>query len=87
MDYDVKEISPQTWRVDVAGTVRIIRYRSECMTFAPWDICSAEGRRLWASASLESAFRWIEAHTGQPANTLLREGLNGLPADTEFHSA
>ena len=87
MDYDVKEISPQTWRVDVAGTVRIITYRSECMTFAPWDICTAEGRRLWASASLESAFRWIEARMGQPANTLLRESLSSLPADAGFRSA
>jgi hypothetical protein len=73
MDCDVKKISPQSWRVDVAGTIRIINFRSDCMTFAPWDICTAEGRRLWASASLESAFRWIEARMGQPANTLVRE--------------
>ena len=75
MDYAVKEIAPQVWRVDIAGAVRIIRYRPDSMTFAPWDICTAEGRRLWASTSLESAFRWIEARTGHPAEALLAEGL------------
>jgi len=80
MDYAVKEIAPQVWRVDIAGTVRIIRYRPGSMTFAPWDICTAEGRRLWASTSLESAFRWIEARTGHPAEALLAMGLLGQTA-------
>lgn len=75
MDYAVKEIAPQVWRVDIAGATRIIRYRPNSLTFAPWDICTAEGRRLWASTSLESAFRWIEARTGHPADALLAEGL------------
>lgn len=75
MDYAVKEIAPQVWRVDVAGAVRIIRYRPDTMTFAPWDICTAEGRRLWSSPSLESAFRWIEARAGLPPDALLAEGL------------
>jgi hypothetical protein len=75
MDYAVKEIAPQVWRVDIAGAVRIIRYRPDRMTFAPWDICAADGRRLWASTSLESAFRWIEARMGYPTEALLAEGL------------
>jgi hypothetical protein len=75
MDYAVKEIAPQVWRVEIAGTVRVIRYRPDTMTFAPWDICNAEGRRLWAATSLASAFRWIEARTGHPAEALLAEGL------------
>jgi hypothetical protein len=75
MDYAVKEIAPQVWRVEIAGAIRIIRYRPNSLTFAPWDICTAEGRRLWASTSLESAFRWIEARTGHPAEALLAEGL------------
>ena len=75
MDYAVKEIAPQVWRVDIAGAVRIIRYRPGSVTFAPWDICTAEGRRLWASTSLESAFRWIEARTGYPVEAFLAEGL------------
>ena len=75
MDYAVREISPQEWRVEIAGAVRIIRYRPDSMTFAPWDICNAEGRRLFAARSLESAFRWIEARTGHPAETLLADGL------------
>lgn len=75
MDYAIKEIAPQVWRVDIAGAVRIIRYRPDSRTFAPWDICNAEGRRLWASDSLESALRWIEARTGHPAEALLAEGL------------
>jgi hypothetical protein len=77
MDFAVKEIAPQVWRVDIAGAVRIVRYRPDSMTFAPWDICTAEGRRLWAAPSLESAFRWIEARAGLPSEVLLAEGLLG----------
>jgi hypothetical protein len=75
MDYAVKEIAPQVWRVEIAGTVRIIRHRPDSMTFAPWDICNGEGRRLFAATSLESAFRWIEARTGHPAEALFADGL------------
>ena len=75
MEYDIKQIAPDVWRVDVAGAVRIIRYRLDSRTFAPWDICAADGRRLWASDSLESAFRWIEARTGHPAEALLAAWL------------
>jgi hypothetical protein len=75
MDYAVEEIAPQVWRVDVGGAVRIIRYRPDSKTFAPWDICSADGRRLWGAPSLESAFRWIQARTGHPAEALLADGL------------
>jgi hypothetical protein len=75
MDYAVKEIAPQVWRVDVGGAVRIIRYRPDSKTFAPWDICSVDGRRLWGAPSLESAFRWIQARTGHPAEALLADGL------------
>jgi hypothetical protein len=75
MDFAVREVAPQVWRVDVAGTVRIVRYRAGTITFSPWDICTAEGGRLWAAPSLESAFRWIEARAGLPSEVLLTEGL------------
>src|SRR5262249_54941612 len=60
MDYAVEEIAPGQWRVQVAGTVRVIRHRPDIKTFAPWDICTEDGRRLWGSPTLESAFRWIQ---------------------------
>jgi hypothetical protein len=75
MDYAVEEIEPDVWRVAVAGTVRIVRHRPEIRTFAPWDIGSEDGRRLWGSPSLESAFRWIQARTGLPTEAILVEGL------------
>jgi hypothetical protein len=75
MDYAAREIEPQVWRVDVGGAVRIIRYRPDCKTFAPWDVCAADGRRLWGAPSLESAFRWIQARTGHPAEALLADEL------------
>ena len=75
MHYAIREIEPDAWRVEVEGTVRIVRYRSGLGTFAPWDISTAEGRRLWAAPSLESAFRWIQARTGYPTEALLVEGL------------
>jgi hypothetical protein len=71
----VKEIEPDVWRVEIAGTVRIVRYRRDIRGFAPWDICTAEGRSLWGAPTLESAFRWIQARTGYPAEALLVEGL------------
>ena len=55
------------------------------MTFAPWDVTSAEGRTLWSTSSLESAFRWIQARTGQPVEALFAQALlehsvrNGTP--------
>jgi hypothetical protein len=75
MDYAVKEIEPYVWRVDVEGTTRIVRYRPDGKTFTPWDICTADGRRLWGSPTLESAFRWIQARTGHPTEAILAEGL------------
>jgi hypothetical protein len=75
MDYAVEEIAPGHWRVEVAGTVRMIRHRPDIKTFAPWDICSEDGRRLWGSPTLESAFRWIQARTGHPTEGILVEGL------------
>jgi hypothetical protein len=75
MDYAVREIAPDVWRVDVGGTTRIVRFRRDLKTFAPWDICTAEGQRLWESPTLESAFRWIQARTGHPTEALLVEGL------------
>jgi len=75
MDYAIEEIEPDVWRVEIAGTTRIVRYRRDLQTFAPWDICTADGRRLWGSPSLESAFRWIQARTGHPTESILVEGL------------
>jgi hypothetical protein len=75
MDYAVEEIQPGHWRVQVAGTVRMIRHRPDIRTFAPWDICTEDGRRLWGSPTLESAFRWIQARTGHPTEGILVEGL------------
>ena len=75
MDYSVEEIQPNVWRVSIEGITRIVRYRSGNMTFAPWDVTSAEGRTLWSAASLESAFRWIQARTGQPVEALFAQAL------------
>ena len=75
MDYAVEEIAPGHWRVEIAGTVRMIRHRPDIKTFAPWDICSEDGRRLWGSPTLESAFRWIQARTGHPT-----EGIDAIGA-------
>jgi hypothetical protein len=87
MDYAVEEIESGVWRVQVAGTVRIIRYRRDIRTFAPWDICTEDGRRLWGSPSLESAFRWIQARTGHPTEGILVEGLLEWSAGTPAEGA
>ncbi len=81
MDYSVEEIEPNVWRVNVASITRIVRYRHDSATFAPWDVTSADGRKLWSASSLESAFRWIQAHTGYPAEALFAEALLKGSAD------
>lgn len=75
MDCSVEEIQPNLWRVSVASVTRIVRYRSDSRTFAPWEVTNADGQILWSAASLESAFRWIEAHTGYPAEALFAQAL------------
>lgn len=83
MDYSVEEIQPNVWRVKTASIVRIVRYRSESKTFAPWDITSADGKTLWSASSLESAFRWIQARTGYPAEPLFVQALLERGSSTE----
>lgn len=75
MDSSVEEIQPNVWRVSIASITRIVRYRSDSRTFAPWDITSADGQVLWSAESLESAFRWIQARTGYPAEALFAQAL------------
>ena len=75
MDYSVEEIQPNVWHVSIGGINRIVRYRPGNMTFAPWDVTSAEGRILWSATTLESAFRWIQARTGQPVEALFAQAL------------
>jgi len=75
MDYRVEEIQPNVWHVSIGGIQRIVRYRPGNMTFAPWDVTSAEGRTLWSATTLESAFRWIQARTGQPVEALFAQAL------------
>ncbi|HYM41462.1 MAG TPA: hypothetical protein VET46_01730 [Steroidobacteraceae bacterium] len=75
MECSVEEIQPNVWRVSIASIVRIVRYRNDGRTFAPWEVTNADGQKLWSAASLESAFRWIEAHTGYPAEALFAQAL------------
>lgn len=88
MDYSVEEIQPNVWRVSVGTITRIIRFRTDDMTFAPWDVTTADGQTLWSASSLASAFRWIQARTGYPvealfAQALLEHGANPQSAPAE----
>ena len=75
MDCSVEAIEPNVWRVSIESITRIVRYRSDSRTFAPWEISSADGHVLFSAASLESAFRWIQARTGYPAEALFAQAL------------
>ena len=75
MDYSVEETHPNVWRVSVGTITRIIRFRSDDMTFAPWDVTTADGQTLWSASSLASAFRWIQARTGYPVEALFAQAL------------
>ena len=75
MECSVEETQPNVWRVRIASITRIVRYRSDSRTFAPWEVTNADGQKLWSAGSLESAFRWIEAHTGYPAEALFAQAL------------
>ena len=83
MDYSVEEIQPNVWRVSIGTVTRIVRFRSDDMTFAPWDVISAEGQTLWSASSLASAFRWIQARTGYPVEALFAQALLERSADPE----
>lgn len=83
MDYCVEEIKPNVWRVSIGTITRIIRFRSDDMTFAPWDVTSADGQTLWSASSLASAFRWIQARTGYPVEALFAQALLERCARTE----
>jgi hypothetical protein len=75
MDYSVEEIQPNVWRVCIGTVTRIVRFRSDDMTFAPWDVTAADGQTLWSASSLASAFRWIQARTGYPVEALFAQAL------------
>jgi hypothetical protein len=75
MDYSVEETHPNVWRVSIGTITRIIRFRGDDMTFAPWDVTSADGQTLWSASSLASAFRWIQARTGYPIEALFAQAL------------
>jgi hypothetical protein len=75
MDYSVEEIHPNVWRVSIGTITRVIRFRSDDMTFAPWDVTAADGQTLWSASSLASAFRWIQARTGYPVEALFAQAL------------
>jgi hypothetical protein len=83
MDYSVEEIQPNVWRVSIGTVTRIVRFRSDDMTFAPWDVTSADGQTLWSASSLASAFRWIQARTGYPVEALFAQALLERSADLE----
>src|SRR5215472_13326075 len=83
MDYSVEEVQPNVWRVSIGTVTRIVRFRSDEMTFAPWDVTSAEGQTLWSASSLASAFRWIQARTGYPVEALFAQALLERSADAE----
>jgi hypothetical protein len=82
MDASVEEIQQGLWRVSIAGITRVIRYRGGDRSFTQWDVTDAEGRHLWSAASLESAFRWIQARTGRPAEALFAQTLLEYSART-----
>ncbi|HYL01537.1 MAG TPA: hypothetical protein VEU78_10090 [Steroidobacteraceae bacterium] len=84
MDYRVEEIHPNVWRVSIGTVTRIIRFRSDDMTFAPWDVTSADGQTLWSASSLASAFRWIQARTGYPVEALFAQALLEHSAHAEL---
>jgi hypothetical protein len=84
MDYRVEEIHPNVWRVSIGTITRIIRFRSDDMTFAPWEVTSADGQTLWSASSLASAFRWIQARTGYPVEALFAQALLEHSAHAEL---
>jgi hypothetical protein len=83
MDYSVEEIQPNVWCVRMGTITRLVRFRSDSMTFAPWDVTSAEGHTLWSAVTLESAFRWIQARTGYPVEALFAQALLERSAGTK----
>jgi hypothetical protein len=70
--------------VSVGTITRIVRFRSDDMSFAPWEVTSADGQTLWSAASLASAFRWIQARTGYPVEAVFAQALLERSARTDL---
>lgn len=88
MEYKVEEVQPNVWRVSIGSVTRFVRYRSDSMTFAPWDVTGADGQTtLWSAASLASAFRWIQARTGYPVEALFAQALLERSTGADSHRA
>jgi len=66
MDCNVERIEPKAWRVTCGQVTRIVRYRDDIKTFAPWDVTTVDGRRVWAAFNLESACRWVGSAHSEP---------------------
>ncbi len=65
MNCTLEKIEPQAWRVTCGPLTRIVRYRGDLKTFAPWDVTTVDGRRVWAAFNLESACRWVSSGGAQ----------------------
>ena len=78
MNCSVEEIQPNVWRLRLGTVIRVVSFRSDRMTFAPWDVASADAHTLWSASSLASALRWIQARTGYPVEELFARCLQGV---------
>ena len=70
MACNVEKIEPNAWLVTCGQLSRIVRYRADDRTFAPWDVTTLDGRRVWAAFSLESACRWVGSPHSEAAALL-----------------
>ena len=71
MPFNVERLERYAWLIRLGEMVRFVRYRSDLETFAPWDVMTAYGRRLWAAFSFESAVCWISRARGGAPGVML----------------
>jgi hypothetical protein len=75
VDCTVERIELRAWQVTIGQIIRIIRFRKDIRTFAPWDVTTPDGHRLWAAFTLESACEWVRheytrwAHFAAPSSS------------------
>ena len=69
----VQWIETDLWNIRLGEVQRVVRYRRDPHSFAPWDIMTMDGRHVGSAFSFGSALRWMQ-----------RASLGAAAGDVQF---
>ena len=86
MDYAIREIAPQVWRVDINGVVRIIRYRPDTFQKA-WAVTAPMVGKIPSMPASSHTPRSIRTSTEPVSSTKVLKSAWSLGAGTPLKSS